>query len=327
MIFENERELQERIEGFTGWKIRRPILILSDTTDFMNIQPGMILRLDGSDFFVRGDATEGRFGIDEQPKYWVKYVNDLETGEKKVLKLVFYEDFTSRVGPFLIRARRSPEKESSVLEVVRGNPHFMQGRTIRDRSGNLVRIIDFVRGQSLYQYLPGLKCNHETYFYRLFPAILSKLIAAFEAIAFLMDQGRQHGDIRSDHLIIAKASGRFVWIDFDFEVSHSDYDLWRLGNLITFAVGKGTHTFHDVLQNPGAYPGVNNRISLAPEDCLLCSKGQIASLGKLYPYIPENIRRLLSNFSGGTHYFYEDIHVLLDHLRDILSVLRSPTCP
>ena len=100
MIFENEKELKARITEFTGRNVRGPLKITSDTTDFMRVEPDTVLRLEGNDYFIRNDATEGRFGIDEQPKFWVKYAVDLQTGEKKVLKLVFYEDFTSRIGPF-----------------------------------------------------------------------------------------------------------------------------------------------------------------------------------------------------------------------------------
>ena len=324
MIFENESELKARIMELAGRHIRGPVKVSSDTTDFMKIQAEMVLRLEGNDYFIRGDATEGRFGIDEQPKFWVKYAIDLETGEKKVLKLVFYEDFTSRIGPFLIRAHRDPIKESDVLDIVRGHPHFMQGRTIRDQTGNRIRVIDFVRGKNLYQYLPRIKSDHETYFFEMMPAILTKLLDALEAIAYLIGQGTQHGDIRSDHIIIEADSGRYVWIDFDFHVSHSDYDLWSLGNVIAFVIGKGNHTFHDIKRDPSAYPGNDGSINLAPEDSLIVSKGRIANLGKLYPYIPEKISRILTNFSVGTDYFYEDIHVLLDHLREALSVLPPP---
>ncbi len=324
MIFEEEKELKARIMESTGRNIRGPVKISSDTTDFMRVEPEMVLRLEGNDYFIRSNATEGRFGIDEQPKFWVKYAIDLETGEKKVLKLVFYEDYASRIGPFLLRAHRDPEKESNVLDSVREHPHFMQGRTIRDQAGNLIRVINFVRGKSLYKYLPQIKSDHETYFFEMMPAILTKLLDAFKAMAFLMSLNKQHGDIRSDHLIIDADTGRYVWIDFDFKVSHSDYDLWCLGNVFTYVIGKGNHMIRDVQLNPTAYPGIHDSIFLAPEDSLFVSKGQIANLGKLYPYIPEKINNILANFSIGTDYFYEDINILLDHLHEALNVLPPP---
>ncbi len=324
MIFENEKELKARITEFTGRNVRGPLKITSDTTDFMRVEPDTVLRLEGNDYFIRTDATEGRFGIDDQPKFWVKYAVDLQTGEKKVLKLVFYEDFTSRIGPFLLRAHRDPIKESNVLDIVRDHPHFMQGRTIRDQAGNPVRVIDFLRGKNLYQYLPRIKSDHETYFFEIMPAILTNLLDAFEAIAFLMSHSKQHGDIRSDHIIIEADTGRHIWIDFDFQVSHSDYDLWCLGNVFASVIGKGNHMIRDVQLNPKGYPGIRDSIYLTPEDCLIVSKGRIANLCKLFPYIPEKINLVLTNFSVGTDHFYEDINMLLDHLHEALDVLPPP---
>ena len=57
-------------------------------------------------------------------------------------------------------------------------------------------------------------------------------------MAELNKMGEQHGDIRNDHLLIDAESELYRWIDFDYSVGHSDYDLWSLGNLIIFAFGK-----------------------------------------------------------------------------------------
>ena len=323
MIFNDQEALKARVKELTGRVIYGRPEITSDTTDYARVYGGMVLRLEGNDYFVTGNATEGRFGLDDEPKIWVKYVVDLATGEKKLLKLVFREEFTTRVGPFLVRARRSPEKEVRVLEAVRGNPHFMQGRLIYDDAGNPGRLIDFVRGPRLYSYLMEMDADHETYFFNAFPKVMAELLKCFEAMAFLTGQGEQHGDIRSDHILIEDKTGRYVWIDFDYEVSHRDYDLWSLGNALAFAVGKGAHTFHDVFNNPSIYPGCRN-FSLTHDDCLLTRVNQVASLRKLFPYIPEKLNRILVNFSVGTTYFYEDVNVLLDDMREVLAELPAP---
>ena len=317
MIFEREKDLRDRIEEVTERKIRGPLIIKEDTTHYMNISSGNVLRLNGNDYYVRGDASEGRFGIDDQPKFWVKYATDLETGEKKIIKLVFQEDFTSRFGSFLVRGTRSPEKEAQVLDIVRGHGNFMQGRSGEDRIGNLVRIIDFVRGPSLYNYINRLKMDHETYFHDYLPGIMEKLLEALEAMAFLEKEGEHHGDIRTDHIIIDSNTKNYVWIDFDFKISHTDFDLWSIGGVLVSVVGKGAHTVHDVVRDPESYPVDIEKISFSPENNFLLLKNRITNLRQLFPYIPEELNQILKNFSIGTEYFYENVRSIINDLRQI----------
>jgi len=319
MIFNDEKELKARVEELTGRKINGTPVIKEDTTQYMGIHGGMILRLDGNDYFVLGDATEGRFGIEEQPKFWVKYTVELETGAKKIIKLVFHEEFTSRVGPFLIRGKRSPAKEMRVLDMVKGRPSFMQGYSIYDPVGNIVRIIDHVPGMDLFQYLYGLQIDHETYFYNTLPGIMKKLIEAFEAIDFLIQNGEHHGDIRTDHIFIHSETGRYVWIDFDFEVSHTDFDVWSLGDVLIFVVGKGAQTFQEVLRTPDIYPVNIDEVNFTPDDGMLFFKNQIAALKKIFPYIPEKLNRILTSFSAGSYFFYDNVQALIDDIGEVFS--------
>lgn len=319
MIFDDERELKKRVESLTGRVIYGRPEIKEDTTHYMSIHGGMILRLDGNDYFVTGDATEGRFGIDDQPKFWVKYAVDLETGARKIIKLTFYEEFKSRIGPLLIRGKRRPEKEAQVLKTVKGDPRFMQGYTIRDSVDNLVNMIDFVQGKSLYMHIAHLGMDHEQYFHNELPGIMKKLIVSFEAINFLLERGEHHGDIRPDHIIIDSETGRYVWIDFDFEISHTDYDLWGLGELLIFVVGNGFHTHHSLIRNPEVHILNPDGFTLTEDDSFLFVRNQIANLGKLFPYIPQNLNRVLLSFSRGTSFFYEDVASLISDLKEIFS--------
>ncbi len=319
MIYENESELRDRVEQLTGRVIRGQVQIKEDTTEYMRIHGGMILRLDGNDYFVMGDATEGRFGIDDQPKFWVKYAMDLTSGERKVIKLVFYESFTSRMGSLLLKGTRSPKKEAQVLDVVRGHPNFMQGYALHDSAGNLVRMVDFVRGPNLYRYLNDLDVPHELYFNKMLPGIMTKLLDCFEAIDFLLSRGQHHGDIRPDHIIIQREFGRHVWIDFDFEISHDDFDLWSLGDVLVFVIGKGAHTYQEVIQYPELYPVRTESLVLTEHDSMMFVKNQIANLRLLFPYIPEKLNRILVSFSAGTTFFYEDTRTLIDEIRDAFS--------
>jgi hypothetical protein len=323
MDYASDQGRLDRIRELTGRNIQTPPPVSEVTTNYLAITGGMVLRLDGRDYYVISDATEGRFGIDDQPKFWVKYAWELATGRRKIIKLVFHEEFSSRIGPFLIRARRSPDKEARILAAVAGQPHFMQGRAVRDRAGNLVRIIDHVPGLSLYRYILDLRLDHRTYFRQVLPGLLAKLIPAYEAMAGLIEAGHQHGDIRTDHLLLEAGSGRLVWIDFDYSVSHADYDLWSLGNVVCFVLGKGIHHAHELASQPRDYPGLATGEEIGPDDLMVFGQNRVANLAKLYPYLPARLNRVVLNFSAGSDSFYDSPRVLIADLAAAAAELET----
>ncbi len=321
MIFESMSELKSRIEFLTGRPVKKEILISEDTSEYLDINRGMVLRIEENDYLISGNAREGRFGLHDEPKFWVKYALDLTSGEQKVLKLVFYEEFTRHLGRFQVKNFRSPEKESAVLDIVRGHQLFMQGRTVNDVKGNNIRIIDFIQGESLFSYIAEIELDHETYFFQTFPIILKSLIKSVQAMNFLSCQGEHHGDIRNDHILIEKDSGLYRWIDFDYSVNYPDYDLWSMGNIIVYTAGKGIHSFHSVQKNRAQYPA--NISTLSEGDTLLFYKYRIANLKKLFPYIPIKINDILLRFSSGTNNFYENFQEQIEDLQEALSFFKS----
>jgi tRNA A-37 threonylcarbamoyl transferase component Bud32 len=316
MIFENPAELKDRIESLSNRRVgREPPPIFEDTSSYMSILGGCVLRLGGNDYYVLGDTREGRFGIDDQPKVWVKYALDLTTGAHKIIKLVFYEEFEMEYGFLKLRFRRSPEKESEILESIRGHDRFMQGSTVIDPAGNRVRIIDFIRGKTLYGVLRDLEMDHEQYVHERLPGIMREVIACVEAMAELHRRGHHHGDVRNDHIIVEAGSGRYTWIDFDYEVNYSDYDVWSMGNVLTFVVGNGLHTFRSAKRDPRSYPGQTG--DLDEDDAILMSKHRIANLGKLFPYLSPELNEVLLRFSCGASQFYEDLDSQIADLRAV----------
>ncbi len=320
MIFENSVELKERVEFFLHRPIKDNIPIIEDTSEYMDIFHGMVLRLEENDFLVTSNAYEGRAGLDDAPKYWVKYVIDLTTGERKILKLVFYEEFSVRFGDILIKNFRNPEKESSILNLVRGNPYFMQGLSVKDKQKNNVRILDFIKGPTLYSYITEIPQSHEEYFFKSFPDILQSIITSISAMEFLNKNGHHHGDICNDHIIIDKESGHYRWIDFDSAVNFPDYDIWSMGNILTYAVGKGIHSFHAVRKNNSLYPFHSSE--LVHEDACLFFRYRIVNLKKLFPYIPNKLNNILKCFSHGAKNHYENFQILTNDLHESLSLLH-----
>jgi hypothetical protein len=86
---------QERIrEMVSRWlpsfQVSKRFRIHSDTTDFFHVEYDDVVVLEGSPYLIRHNAKEGRFGIEDEVKFWVKRAIDLDSGKLKILKLVFY---------------------------------------------------------------------------------------------------------------------------------------------------------------------------------------------------------------------------------------------
>ena len=293
--------------------------IHTDTSEFMNIDYGDVIALEDRHYLVLRNEAERRFGL-EDPKYWVKRCQHLETGERKILKLVFYEDFPLRIGDYELRCHRSPEKEARILNLVRGDMRFMQGFSIFDEKRNVVRVLDVIHGKRLDVAVEDMPMDHETYFHTEYPAIFERFVGAVEAIMFLHSQWEKHGDIRRDHLWVEYGSGAYRWIDFDYAFDFHEnpfgLDLFGLGNILLFITGKGEHTIssmqeheEDVLQ------------TLTHDDFSLMFANRLANIRKLFPYIPGELNNVLLHFSAGTYIFYDNTEELLEDLKGCLPEL------
>ncbi|RJP67673.1 MAG: hypothetical protein C4532_14250 [Candidatus Abyssobacteria bacterium SURF_17] len=318
---QNQKWLSERIAQVAAAHIDESPEILTDTTEFMSIHRGHVLQLDGHYYLITGNVYESRFGMSDEPKYWVKKAVDLETGAAQIIKLVYKEEFTVRVGPLKIRCYRHPRKESQVLELVRGYPHFMQGRALFDICGNEVRAIDYIRGESIFNLILEMSLSHEEYFYTVLPRILRNLKECFLAIQFLHDHKLCHGDIRNDHIIVEHGTGTYRWIDFDLTQDFSDFDIWSIGNVMQFCVGMGMRTFREVLQSPDFPDAVKHR--LCTDDASAFYEHRIMNLQKLFPYIPDRLNDILLHFAVNTTRFYESAAQIVADVGEALDELGT----
>ncbi len=295
--------------------------IFTDTTEFMKISYGDIIKLQGQHYLVLRDEAERSFGI-EDPKYWVKRCVHLESGQRKILKLVFYEKFDLRLGDLAIPCYRSPRKEARILELVRGDKRFMQGISVPDSKGNIVRIIDVISGKRLDHHVFEIEKDHKSYFFSDFPNILEKFIESCRAIKFLHDHKEIHGDIRRDHLWREYKSGQYIWIDFDyaydFEENPFGLDIFGLGSLLIFLAGKQIYTganLEQLLEQPN--------VTLEDEDFSLLYKNRIVNLKKLFPYIPMELNTIFMHFSKGAEIFYETVDEFLQDLEPCIKLIKK----
>lgn len=93
--------------------------IHTDTSDFFRIAYGDLVLLDNRPYLIRQSAREGRFGLEDEVKHWVKHAIDLEKDAPCFIKLVFHEKFTCRIGGIEFECFRSPLKEARILELTR----------------------------------------------------------------------------------------------------------------------------------------------------------------------------------------------------------------
>lgn len=319
MIYESQQEIMDRIEATTDRVVRGPVRVFEDSSSYMAIGAGDVLRLAGNDYLVTGCPRDKHSGFEDQPKYWTKYAVDITTGERKMIKLAFHELFSSSVGPLTIHCRRSPTKESRFLDLVRGNPRFMQGISATDTAGNVVRVVDFIHGESLFNRVAFMDQPHEQYFHEQLPEIMAKLIPSIKALAAVHSAGMHHGDVRGDHLLFEQSSGDCVWIDFDFEVDYLDYDVWGVGTVLNFVVGKGVHTFAVASRRPEHYPLLDQ--SLDQGDGLCLAPFSVANLRKLFPYIPEQLNQILMRYAVSAVDPYQRLDPLVE---DLAAFFRLP---
>lgn len=315
-------DIKKRAEELLHSKIPK-LNIIRDTSQWMGIDRGDILELQDRLFVVRGHMYEGRFGLDDEPKPWVKTGVDLLDGSEKVIKLVFFEEFDLTLGGARIRRFRSATKESRILDVVRANPYFMHGETLFDHAMNPVRIIERIRGEAFVLDLEEMGLSHQQYMNRKLPALLRKLVVSMEAIGFLHDRGERHGDIRRDHLFVENSTGLWRWIDFDYNyeamVNPYGLDLFGLGNVLCYVIGAGIPNTHSLKHdNPKVLE------QLEPSDMSMVMPHRVFNLCKVYPYLPDELNRVLMHFSAATPVFYEHVDELLAELRPAIEKLPPP---
>jgi hypothetical protein len=286
---------------------------IKDTSDFFRVDYDDVVVLNDVPYLVRNNEREGRFGLDDEQKFWVKRARDLFTGEVKILKWVFRERFQARIGNIVYECVRSPQKEARILELVRDRGDFMQGETVLDSAGNQLRILDFISGKTLGQLTLEMGNDHEDFFHTYYPGLLDEFIGLVEAIRFLHENGEKHGDIRRDHIIKDDVTNRYRWIDFDFNYQHGEsrfgYDLFGLGNILLFITGRGDITTYRLLhENPKALD------RLTEDDVNIVFHNRVNNLQKLFPYLPEKLNRVLMHFSISAPIYYEETKELLEDL-------------
>ncbi len=304
---------ERHIPNLTSCEVFR---ILEDTTDYFEVDYGDVMVLNKVGYLVRGTESEKKFGLEGERKPWVKSCVDLTTGDRKVIKLTFHEEFACRIEGLKFTCLRNPEKEARILDKIRDHKGFMQGFHVYDAAGNNVRIIDRIPGRSLDIVVRSIQADHKTYYHEHLPALLKNLAEAFANMADLHEHGEIHGDITPDHIHVEKETGDFIWIDFDYDYKETNdlfvRDVYEMGTLLAFVVGKDYLSLSEIRSK---HPEISER--LRPEDMQSVFPNQLANLKLVHPYIDDRLNAVLMSFAKGSNDRYERAQRLADDLASV----------
>ncbi len=310
---------RDRVAELTGRLLPGSSRVIRDTSEFMAIDRDSVVELGGELFLVTGTERERRFGLAGEPKFWVKRALALGSGSRHILKMVFHERFRACIGQLEVVCVRSAEKEAAVLDLVRGDPRYMNGRSVRDERGNLVRVIDVIEGETFLSRILGLPLTHEAYIESVFPGVLAATADSLLAIERLHRSGLTHGDIRNDHIFVEAGSARLRWIDFDLDQDTPAYDVWSVGNLLHCVVAKGFITFQDAFEQRPELA-----TALQEGDASVFFPFRVMNLGKVFPYIPVALSRVLERFAVSGTVRYDRVDQVAEDLGACASSLRRP---
>lgn len=157
----------------------------------------------------------------------------------------------------------------------------------------------------------------------MLPDILDKFAAACRAIEFLHKNGENHGDIRRDHLWLEQGTDNYVWIDFDYTYEFQEnpfgLDIFGLGNLLLFLVGKKFCTTFNIPR-----PDFDGKadVSFEAADFSLLFRNRLANLRKVYPYVPHALNNVLMHFSSASEVFYFTVGEMLEDLTPCIDEIR-----
>ena len=117
--------------------------------------------------------------------------------------------------------------------------------------------------------------------------------------------------------------GNYIWIDFDYDYDAREnpfgLDIFGLGNILAYAVGKGFHNHYMISNDPYTYGDLIERVT--PRDFSIIHRNRLLNLQKLFPHIPRMLNDIIMHFSAGATIFYEFADELIEDLNGYLRSL------
>ena len=120
--------------------------------------------------------------------------------------------------------------------------------------------------------------------------------------------------------MVNSETGNLVWIDFDYDymVKENPFslDIFGLGNILAYAIGKGFHERYMIINDKHKYGDFAEKI--VEDDFSFLDQRRFVNLRKLYPIIPATLNNILMHFSKGSEVFYETTDEIIEDLNRCL---------
>lgn len=97
--------------------------------------------------------------------------------------------------------------------------------------------------------------------------------------------------IVTDTSDIERGTGNYRWIDFDLNQHVPDFDVWSMGNILSYVVGQGIHSFHTIMKGSEVSDQIKNWLNY-----------------------------ILMHFANKPQAAYDTMEQLLDDYREMLAV-------
>lgn len=281
--------------------------------EFTQTGVGEVIEVDGVRYQVIAIPEERIYDELDAAHLFVRIVRTVGTREKRVLKVGPTMDLADTDEPSI----KSAVKESEILRLVQGNRGFVQGVGRVPTGCDFVLCdMEYMEGPTLPEWIKSMPQDHKTYYRDMFPFLAARFADAARALHELHEAGRisqseygYHGDMgQGDCLIYDQSRSTLRWFDLNLVLlgdrNGVAEDINELGKIFRFIVGKRLHTVGTFAQHPELYPHARVRpadfsredlVDLGVDDLSLLP---VVNLGKLFPYISDEVNALLMQFRG-----------------------------
>lgn len=293
----------------------RPPLTLSKTAgEFRKIinsakAPDFVLQVG-----ARVEIKDKQFNILEWLRTSTYRAEDLESGKSVVLK-------------FQGKGKKCSGYERDFFAKVPSHDNIVRGYSLVDESGDILIVTEFTEGEKLQDYLSEFGVDHKRYFLESFPEILNNFMGAIRGVEHIVKNGF-YNEFAIYHIWIDKKTGRYILFDFDLPSTELS-KLQALKDLESSTISNIGGSLCEIVAPLGIYEyeAVHDEEMYFDElgitDADFNEYNLLVDLQKVYPYIPDELNKILLRFGRDASNPYTSISELYSDLESVVKLLKS----